>query len=74
MNYTIEKNLFQGLRNREDAAFEHLRKTCFQAVCSITNNSSQSREDAEDLYNDGIIILYFTAESINESLALIRRV
>ncbi len=57
MDYTIEKNLLQGLQAGDDAAFEHLRKTCYGSVAFIVKSTSGSREDAEDLYSAGIEIL-----------------
>lgn len=57
MDYTNDKNLLQGLRDRDNAAFEYLHQTTFRAILSIALNSTHNKEDAEDLYNDGIIIL-----------------
>ena len=57
MDYTIEKNLLQGLQAGEDAAFEHLRKTCYESVAFIVKSTAGSKEDAEDLYSEGIEIL-----------------
>lgn len=57
MDYSINKNLLQGLRDNDYEAFKHLYKTSFRAVLSIAINTSRSKEDAEDLYNDGIIVL-----------------
>ena len=57
MDYSIDKNLLQGLRDNDDAAFKYLYQTSFIAVHSIATNSSRNKEDGEDLYNDGIIVL-----------------
>jgi RNA polymerase sigma factor (sigma-70 family) len=57
MDYTIEKNLLQGLQAGDDAAFEHLRKTCYESVAFIVKTTSGSKEDEEDLYSEGIEIL-----------------
>jgi RNA polymerase sigma factor (sigma-70 family) len=57
MDYSIDKNLLQGLQAREDAAFEHLRKTCYESVAFIVKSTAGSKEDAEDLYSEGIKIL-----------------
>jgi hypothetical protein len=46
MDYTIDENLLQGLRDNDEAA-----------IHSIATNSSRNNEDGEDLYNDGIIVL-----------------
>ena len=55
MDYSIDKNLLQGLRDNDDAAFKYLYQTSFIAVHSIATNSSRNKEDGEDLYNDGIM-------------------
>lgn len=57
MDYTIDENLLQGLRDNDDAAFKYLYQTSFITIHSIATNSSRNREDGEDLYNDGIIVL-----------------
>lgn len=57
MDYTNDKNLLRGLQNREDAAYMHLRKTCYKSVAFIVRSSSGREEDAEDLYSEGIEIL-----------------
>lgn len=62
MDYSIEKNLIQGLRNREADAFEHLRKTCFESVAFIAASASGSEEDARDLYSEGVVCLLETLD------------
>jgi DNA-directed RNA polymerase specialized sigma24 family protein len=57
MDYSIDKNLLQGLCDNDDAAFKYLYQTSFITIHSIATNSSRNREDGEDLYNDGIIVL-----------------
>ena len=57
MDYTNDKNLLQGLQGGDDAAFEHLRKTCYESVAFIVKSTARSKEDAEDLYSEGIEIL-----------------
>lgn len=65
MDYTIEKNLIEGLRRRDNAAFEHLHKTSYNSIASIVKSYSGTKEDAEDLYYDGIECLLNTIDDVN---------
>jgi len=57
MDYSNEETLIHGIRNREDAAFEYLHRTCFHRILSMIKVSGGGEEDAKDLFNDGIVIL-----------------
>jgi RNA polymerase sigma factor (sigma-70 family) len=57
MDYTNQQYLLQGLQNGETAAFEFLQETSYRLVAKIIGSKPGSREDAEDLYYEGIEIL-----------------
>ena len=57
MDYTIQKNLLQGLQKGETAAFDHLHKTSYKVIASLSDSITGRKEDAEDLYYEGIAAL-----------------
>ena len=64
--------LIQGLIERDSAGIKLLYKEFFHLACSIVEKNSGSYEDAEDLFQDSIVILYkrLCHEKINLTCSL----
>lgn len=57
MDYSNQETLLQALIAGDNIAFETLRKDTFHSISKIIEADSGIIQNAEDLYNDGIIIL-----------------
>ena len=59
--------LIQGLKERDSLSIKFIYKEFFPLATSIVEKNSGSYEDAEDLFQDSIVILYkrLTTEKIN---------
>ena len=51
--------LLSRLKKEENAAFERLHKDCFPAVARYIKQNSGSRQDAEDIFQEAIIVLLY---------------
>ena len=62
MTYSDE-NLLKGLREQKVDCIRYLYKNYFPIVKSIVVKNSGSYEDAEDVFQDGLITLYYKSNS-----------
>jgi len=53
MDYTIEKNLIEGICNRDNAAFDHLRNTTYNSIAFIATSFEGIEETPETNPNSG---------------------
>jgi RNA polymerase sigma factor (sigma-70 family) len=53
-DYSNNKTLIKGIRNRTNEAFEYIQQKCFPAVRGLIKSSKGSDDDVKDIYNEGI--------------------
>jgi RNA polymerase sigma factor (sigma-70 family) len=58
MNYFSDEALLKGLKEKRTESIRYLYREYFQLARSIVEKNSGSYEDAEDVFQDGIIVLY----------------
>ncbi|MBU0764854.1 MAG: sigma-70 family RNA polymerase sigma factor [Bacteroidetes bacterium] len=56
--YTDDNSIIQGIRDSDDRALKHLYKTYYTMIRSMIINNNGSNEDADDVFQEGIIALY----------------
>lgn len=61
--YSTDESVVEGIRNGEDAALKVLYKTHYSMVLHFILNNNGSEQDARDIYQEAVIVLY---EKINE--------
>src|SRR6185436_11226786 len=52
-----DNSLLSQLIKEDNAAFERLHKDCFPIVAKYVKQNSGSRQDAEDIFQEAIIVL-----------------
>jgi hypothetical protein len=59
MDYYIEVNLIQGIKNRDDGAFKHLHDISLHTICNFFRSQSDDKDEDDiiDFYNDGVSYL-----------------
>jgi RNA polymerase sigma factor (sigma-70 family) len=53
-----DESLIQGLRQKKESYIRYFYKEYFPVIRSIVERNSGNRQDAEDVFNDGMIVLY----------------
>jgi len=56
--YYSDESLIQGLRQKTSGSIRYLYKEFFPIIRSIVERNSGNRQDAEDVFHDGLIVLY----------------
>jgi RNA polymerase sigma factor (sigma-70 family) len=52
-----DNNLLSQLKNEENTAFDRLYEECFPSIVKYVKHNSGSRQDAEDIFQETIIVL-----------------
>ena len=68
MTYFSDEVLLEGLRNKQTDCIRQFYREFFPLAKSIVGRNSGNREDAEDVFQDGMIILY--EKAISDSVPL----
>ncbi|MBX3241518.1 MAG: sigma-70 family RNA polymerase sigma factor [Chitinophagaceae bacterium] len=63
MNYTKEQELLQRLSNNDRAAIELLYKDNFSLIQKLVVNNNGSDDDAKDIFQEALVVLYEKAKS-----------
>ncbi len=58
MIYLTEKSLIQGIRQKKESAVKHMYREYFPCILSMVEQNSGVYEDAEDLFQDGLMVLF----------------
>jgi RNA polymerase sigma factor (sigma-70 family) len=58
MNYLTDELLIKGLKEQDSKCIRYLYKEYFPLAKSIVERNSGNYEDAEDLFQDSIVVLY----------------
>ena len=66
--YEKDKELLQGLVNNESAAIERIYEDCFAPVQRLVINNNGSFDDAKDIFQEALIILYEKGKTGNFEL------
>ncbi len=53
-----DKLIIEGLRNKEHRVIEHVYKTWFSSIESLVLRNNGGTEDAEDVFQDALVVLY----------------
>lgn len=56
--YTTDESILQGIKNSDDDAFRYLYKHGFPVIRSMILKNSGTLDDANDIFQEGIIVLY----------------
>ncbi len=62
------EEIIDGLRNRDTNVLDFIYKNYFQQIKVFINNNSGSDEDAQDMYQDGVLVIYQKIKSDNLTL------
>jgi RNA polymerase sigma factor (sigma-70 family) len=68
MIYFSDEALLKGLRNKRSDCIRQLYNEFFPLTKSIVERNSGNHEDAEDVFQDGLIVLY--EKSLSDSISL----
>lgn len=60
---TIDQDLLEGLANHEPKTLRQLYRDFFPMVCHMVTTNSGGEEDARDLFQDGLMVVYAKAKS-----------
>jgi len=58
-----DQSLIQGLRQKKTGIIKYLYKEFFPAIRSIVERNSGNHQDAEDVFHDGLIVLYMRIQN-----------
>lgn len=60
--YRSDEELLNGLRHQEDKALSVIYKTYFSMILHFVNQNNGSEQEAKDIYQEAIIVLYENAQ------------
>jgi len=58
-----DTSLIQGLRQKKSESIRYLYKEFFPVIRSIVERNSGNRQDSEDVFHDGLIVLYMRSQN-----------
>lgn len=58
-----DTSLIQGLRQKKSESIRTLYKEFFPVIRSIVERNSGNRQDSEDVFHDGLIVLYMRSQN-----------